>query len=100
MIAANSCEERCDPYFRYMNEEAGDNYDLRCRYLYKIYQVGISPMYTMNERKSVVYRLLENASEQIDDGNRALDVICAYKIVQYNGFEITVPKWQTGMYMS
>jgi len=49
-----SCKERYDTYFRYMNEDALKGYDLRCRYLYKIYQVGVSPMYTKDERKSVV----------------------------------------------
>ena len=89
-----SCKERYDTYFRYMNEEASENYDMRCRYLYKIYQVGISPMYTMDERKSVIDRLLKNASDQTDENNRALDLICAYKIIQYNGFDLEVPHFR------
>ncbi len=89
-----SCKERYETYFGYMNDEAAENYELRCRYLYKIYQVGVSPMYTMDERKSVVDRLLANASEQTDDNNRALDLVCAYKIVQYNGFDSEVPHFR------
>ena len=89
-----SCKERYDAYFRNMNKKAAENYDLRCRYLYKIYQVGVSPMYTTVERELVVSRLLANASEQTDENNRALDLICAYKIVQYNAFDMDIPHFR------
>lgn len=94
MIMNISCNERCDPYFGYMNAEASENYNMRLRYLYKIYQVGVSPLYTTDERKAVVRRLLANASEQNDENNRALDLICAFKIVQYNGFDMNVPRFR------
>ncbi len=89
-----SCEERFNQYLRFMNEDVEKGYDLRCRYLYKIYQVGISPLYTKDERKDVIDRLLKNAFEQTDENNRALDLICAYKIVQYNKFDIDVPNFR------
>ncbi|MBR4581326.1 MAG: hypothetical protein IKO32_08840 [Lachnospiraceae bacterium] len=89
-----SCEERFNQYLRFMNEDVEKGYNLRCRYLYKIYQVGISSLYTKDERKDVVNRLLKNASEQTDENNRALDLICAYKMVQYNKFDIDVPHFR------
>lgn len=89
-----SCEERFNQYLRFMNEDVEKGYNLRCRYLYKIYQVGVSSLYTKDERKDVVNRLLKNASEQTDENNRALDLICAYKMVQYNKFDIDVPHFR------
>ena len=88
-----SCEQRCNAYFGSMNMERYEkDYRLRCRFLYKIYQAGISPMYTVDERKELVYRLIEDASKRNDENNKVLNFVCAYKIVEYNGFNIEVPK--------
>lgn len=88
-----SCEQRCNAYFGSMNMEQYENdYRLRCRFLYKIYQAGISPMYTVDERKELVYRLIEDAAKRNDENNKVLNFVCAYKIAEYNGFNIEVPK--------
>lgn len=88
-----SCEQRCNAYFGSMNmEQYEKDYRLRCRFLYKIYQAGISPMYTVDERKELVYRLIEDAAKRNDENNKVLNFVCAYKIAEYNSFNIEVPK--------
>ena len=69
-----SCEQRCNAYFGSMNmEQYEKDYRLRCRFLYKIYQAGISPMYTVDERKELVYRLIEDAAKRNDENNKVLN---------------------------
>ncbi|SCW35543.1 hypothetical protein SAMN02910456_00696 [Ruminococcaceae bacterium YRB3002] len=82
--------DRVETYIRFMNEDEATGRSIRVRYLFhKIYQAAIDIRYTEEEKKYIFERLIENALAQEDIRIRALDLLCAYKIAKFNGYDLS-----------
>lgn len=81
--------ERTETYFRNMNLHDRD-YPMQIRFLWKAYQTGISPMYTVEERREILRGFIENAKSKEDLNAKAIDLAFAYKIARYNGFDVKI----------
>lgn len=81
--------ERTETYFRNMNLHDRD-YPMQIRFLWKAYQTGISPMYTVEERREILRGFIEDAKSKEDLNAKAIDLAFAYKIARYNGFDVKI----------
>ena len=82
--------DRIDTYIRFMNEDEEKGSGIRERYLFhKIYQAAIDIRYTEEEKRYIYERLVENALKQEDIRTSALDLLCAYKIAKFNGYDLS-----------
>lgn len=96
-----SCMEQLDQYLQDLNDRIRKNGNRSgSSNRYRIFLIGINPMFTSSERRSVVERLIRDAAGKTDENEKALELIYALKIARYNNFDIEVPHFRVSETLS